>query len=197
VRSIRILQDQLERESTISQSSRPRLLDSMSSYLNNYEAPSTDIPRDCHLHTPLEEYDHNYIFGVKPLRSDRVEMRPFIVRCYQMQGDRIIPQLITQPSLHAQLLFDGLTANPDITRWLSMPPLKELNDVLAWAERVFRRNPVCVSHWSTAISTSTPTPTLGGVPQQHAHQARWPRIPHPIRRLLFLPECPKIRFNRT
>lgn len=51
----------------------------MTSYVNNYKAPSADIPRDCHLHTPPEEYDHNYIFEVKPLQSDRVEMRPFIV----------------------------------------------------------------------------------------------------------------------
>ena len=49
------------------------------SYLNNYKPASANIPRDCHQHTPKEEYDHNYVFEVKALRSDRVELLPFIV----------------------------------------------------------------------------------------------------------------------
>jgi len=51
----------------------------MSAFLNTYKAPSTSLPRDLHLHTPLEEYDFNYVFEVKTLRSDRVEMRPYVV----------------------------------------------------------------------------------------------------------------------
>jgi hypothetical protein len=49
-------------------------------FLNKYAAPSGSLPRDIHLHTPLEEYDFNYVFPVETLRSDRVELRPYTVR---------------------------------------------------------------------------------------------------------------------
>jgi len=97
----------------------------MSAFLNTYKAPSTSLPRDLHLHTPLEEYDFNYVFEVKTLRSDRVEMRPYV------------------PSLHAKLLFDGIQANPEILRWLGTKQWTELNDVLEWSERVCRIPSVC------------------------------------------------------
>lgn len=51
----------------------------MVSYRNDYVPPSSDIPRDIHLNTPLEEYDINYLLDVKELSSDRVQLRPFIV----------------------------------------------------------------------------------------------------------------------
>lgn len=34
---------------------------------------------DLHAATAEDEYDHNYVFEVKRLRSDRVELRPFTV----------------------------------------------------------------------------------------------------------------------
>lgn len=49
-------------------------------FLNKYAAPSGSLPKDIHLHTPLEEYDFNYVFPVETLRSDRVELRPYTVR---------------------------------------------------------------------------------------------------------------------
>jgi hypothetical protein len=46
-------------------------------YRNSYSAPKVVID-DYHPETPEDEYDHNYVFDVKALRSDRVELRPFI-----------------------------------------------------------------------------------------------------------------------
>ncbi|RSH91034.1 hypothetical protein EHS25_010210 [Saitozyma podzolica] len=89
-------------------------------FLNKYAAPSGSLPRDIHLHTPLEEYDFNYVFPVETLRSDRVELRPYT------------------PSLHAELLWKGIQANPEILRWLGTAPWQSLQDVLEWSEKVCR-----------------------------------------------------------
>lgn len=43
-----------------------------------------------HKNTPLEEYNHNFLFPICELRSDKVIVTPFI------------------PSLHAQAYFDGV-----------------------------------------------------------------------------------------
>jgi hypothetical protein len=53
----------------------------MPSYKNTYTQPASLKLRDDELNgdTPEEEYDHNYVFEVKALRSDRVELRPFVV----------------------------------------------------------------------------------------------------------------------
>lgn len=50
-------------------------------FKNAYTPPSTEhsYEKDIHLHTPPEEYDFNYVFPVKTLRSDRVELRPLVV----------------------------------------------------------------------------------------------------------------------
>jgi hypothetical protein len=49
------------------------------SYLNTYQrSPATFAP-DAHLTTPPETYDYNFVFPVKLLSSDRVELRPFVV----------------------------------------------------------------------------------------------------------------------
>jgi hypothetical protein len=48
-------------------------------FLNNYKAPESRIPKGIHGSTPIEEYDFNYCFEIKTLRSDRVELRPFLV----------------------------------------------------------------------------------------------------------------------
>lgn len=49
-------------------------------FVNKYKATEASIPKGIHESTPLEEYDFNYCFEIKTLRSDRVELRPFLVR---------------------------------------------------------------------------------------------------------------------
>ena len=46
-------------------------------YCNRYQGPSP-ISTDVHATTPLEEYDQNFCFEPKILKSDRVEVRPFV-----------------------------------------------------------------------------------------------------------------------
>lgn len=49
-------------------------------FLNTFKAtPQQPVPPGCHKDTPVEEYDFNYVFDIKVLRSDRVELRPFVV----------------------------------------------------------------------------------------------------------------------
>ena len=48
-------------------------------YLNLYKAPSGEVPPDCHATTPPDKYDQNFVFPPKVLKSDRVELRPFVV----------------------------------------------------------------------------------------------------------------------
>lgn len=48
-------------------------------YFNSYQHPARDLPKDIHLNTPPDEYDFNYVFEVKELKSDRVELRPLVV----------------------------------------------------------------------------------------------------------------------
>ncbi|KAK4687051.1 hypothetical protein P7C73_g3067, partial [Tremellales sp. Uapishka_1] len=107
----------------------------MTTYVNNYK-PSDPLPRDLHLHTPPEEYDFNSCFPVVLLRSDRVELRPYV------------------PSLHAQLLLDGILENPEIDDYLTTS-FKELNDVLVWSETVCR---LPISSLFYAIYTDQPGP---------------------------------------
>ncbi|RSH91026.1 hypothetical protein EHS25_010202 [Saitozyma podzolica] len=105
------------------------------SYLNTYQrSPATFAP-DAHLTTPPETYDYNFVFPVKLLSSDRVELRPFV------------------PSVHAQLLYDGIAKYPEVTRWLPMQD-GSFSDVLALAETM-RRNPATLMH---AIYTDAPGP---------------------------------------
>ncbi|WVW84805.1 hypothetical protein I302_106840 [Kwoniella bestiolae CBS 10118] len=92
----------------------------MTTYINNHTAP-TPPTRDSHLTTPPQEYDLNYVFDVKELRSDKVELRPVI------------------PSLHAQLILDGYSRSPEVLRWLGFAPFRDLGDVLVWIENTCRR----------------------------------------------------------
>jgi hypothetical protein len=48
-------------------------------YKNTYIPTRPSIPRDIHQHTPPDEYDFNYVGEVRALRSDRVELRPYVV----------------------------------------------------------------------------------------------------------------------
>ena len=47
-------------------------------YKNTYSPTKVEI-NDYHPDTPEDEYDHNFVFEVKALKSERVELRPFIV----------------------------------------------------------------------------------------------------------------------
>jgi len=47
-------------------------------YKNTYTPPKVEI-NEFHPDTPEDEYDHNFVLEVKALRSERVELRPFIV----------------------------------------------------------------------------------------------------------------------
>lgn len=50
----------------------------MSIYKNTYKPPTPPDLEDV-MSIPPEEYDFNFVFDVKPLRTDRVELRPFVV----------------------------------------------------------------------------------------------------------------------
>ena len=51
-------------------------------YKNTYKpAEPPSYPANVHLDTPAEEYDFNFCDEVKVLRSDRVELRPYVVSC--------------------------------------------------------------------------------------------------------------------
>lgn len=92
----------------------------MTTYLNTYKAPESTVSPDVHKDTPVEQYDFNYAFEVTPLKSNRVELRPYV------------------PSLHAQLLFDGVRANPEILKWLGTTEWQSLSDTLVWSEKTCR-----------------------------------------------------------
>lgn len=47
-------------------------------YRNDYSPPTGKVDT-YHEATVEDEYDHNFVFEVKALQSDRVELRPFIV----------------------------------------------------------------------------------------------------------------------
>lgn len=44
-----------------------------------------------------------------------------------------------QPSLHAQLLYDGYKTHPDLIQWWGSVPWQSVEDVLVWAETICRR----------------------------------------------------------
>lgn len=48
-------------------------------FTNTYSPIVPSIAPDVHLHTPPSEYDFNFVFPVQLLRSDRIELRPFVV----------------------------------------------------------------------------------------------------------------------
>lgn len=47
-------------------------------YKNTYKAPAADLS-DLHADETWQEYDHNFVFEVKALQSDRVHLVPFVV----------------------------------------------------------------------------------------------------------------------
>jgi hypothetical protein len=70
-----------------------------------------------HHDTPLEAYDHNCIFPICEMRSDKVLVTPFI------------------PSLHAQLYLNGSNQDPyGIFRWVPWGPFNDLPEMLRFCE---------------------------------------------------------------
>jgi hypothetical protein len=117
-------------------------------YLNTYRRPTPSVPDDVHLNTPPEAYDFNFPFEVKLLSSDRVQLRPFVVRMSCI-GNGSPCQLASQPSLHAELLYDALVKWPELQRWLPLnvqcladvlkvidnmrsSPVRRLSSLIAW-----------------------------------------------------------------
>jgi len=100
---------------------------SSGTHVNNYKPPSASPPLNLHEHTPPEEYDHNFIFPVATLRTELLELRPFV------------------PSLHAQLYFDGIHPDPRLQDWLPMN-LEKVSDAFLWYEQTFRSNPTALYH---------------------------------------------------
>ncbi|WRT64075.1 uncharacterized protein IL334_001003 [Kwoniella shivajii] len=112
----------------------------MTTYLNNYKPQKAVLPKDVHLHTAPEDYDLNFCFEVKELRSNRVELRPFI------------------PSLHAQLLTDGVSrCGSDLLKWLHAD-WYSLEGTLAWAETVIRSQPSAMAFAIYTAPTGSDTP---------------------------------------
>lgn len=50
-------------------------------FKNSYQLTKPEEVGDINADTPEDEYDHNFMFDVVSLRSERVELRPFIVSC--------------------------------------------------------------------------------------------------------------------
>lgn len=74
--------------------------DAMSSPMNNYTKPTAMELRQDELHadTSVEEYDHNYIYDVVTLSSDRVELRPLVVSTSILSD--VSPLLLASAGLH-------------------------------------------------------------------------------------------------
>lgn len=58
-----------------------------STFVNKYDPTTAPIGGDIHRYTPQDGYDFNFVFPVKTLRSDRVELRPFVV-CFPYLSSR-------------------------------------------------------------------------------------------------------------
>jgi len=101
----------------------------MSVYLNKYTPPpaAPDIPFECHLNTPPEEYDLNFAGGpVYRLATDRLVMVPFV------------------PSLHAKQYYQDVSQHGDLMKY--MPYAKRvdqsLDNLLYIIETTIRSLPV-------------------------------------------------------
>ena len=72
-------------------------------FVNRYKAIENSIPNGIHGDTPIEEYDFNYCFDIKTLRSDRVELRPFLVRTAITQLSLTSNSLRSTPNHYGRL----------------------------------------------------------------------------------------------
>ena len=114
--------------------------------------------REAHKTTPAEEYDLNFKDGdVIPRSSNRVELRPFIVSHQPRNPPGISRSTDSQkPSIYAQTLADHVHDIPDIDELLRSP-MDDVGDVLSWAEKSVRRNPVSHSIASSMLLCRTLT----------------------------------------
>ncbi|ODN81796.1 hypothetical protein, variant 1 [Cryptococcus amylolentus CBS 6039] len=121
----------------------------MPAFTNSYAPPAPpDIPSDIHLHTPPDEYDFNYVFEVKQLRSDRVELRPMV------------------PSLHAKVYFEGVNKYPEVLKWMGISPPRTLEETLVLIEKIWRAPTDSLSY---AIFTEPPGSTTKVEPEDYVY----------------------------
>lgn len=116
-------------------------------YKNTYTPPKVVID-DLHAETPEDEYDQNFVFEVKALQSDRVELRPFIVGV----ETSILIELMEKPSIHSQLLLQGHLDAPELAHWLPMS-FKTIDDVHRFVETAFRSVPVSLPGYYIACQS--------------------------------------------
>lgn len=55
-------------------------------FVNKYTAAGGARLPNVHLDTPQDDYDFNFVFPVDVLRSDRIELRPFVVSTAMTDG---------------------------------------------------------------------------------------------------------------
>ncbi|GAA94063.1 uncharacterized protein L969DRAFT_92993 [Mixia osmundae IAM 14324] len=93
-------------------------------YKNSSSVP-TALPetKDWHLDTPLEAYDLNWVFPVRPLSTSKLRVEPFI------------------PSVHAELLWQELCRSPALFTYLGYGPFGSRAEWLTWLEATIRRDP--------------------------------------------------------
>ncbi|WVQ73130.1 hypothetical protein IAR50_002694 [Cryptococcus sp. DSM 104548] len=121
----------------------------MTAYINSYTPPpSPVIPSDVHLHTPPDEYDFNYVFEVKQLKSDRLELRPMV------------------SSLHAKLYFEGVNKYPEVLKWMGISPPRSLEETLVLIERIWRTPSDSLAY---AIFTEPPGSTTKVDPKDYVY----------------------------
>ncbi|ODO11252.1 hypothetical protein I350_00027 [Cryptococcus amylolentus CBS 6273] len=112
----------------------------MAVYTNTYAPPPppAELPKDIHLHTKPKEYDFNFLFPVRLLKLDTVELRPMV------------------PSLHAELYLDGVRKYPELFKWIAPSPAKTLQEALVFIEKRWRQPSNTLSY---AIFTEPPGST--------------------------------------
>lgn len=87
-------------------------------YKNSYSPPTVKID-NFHENTPEDEYDHNYVFEVKALKSERVELRPFIVSSKLF----VVPLIYALTKISALAALQAFAARPSrCARVIGMAP---------------------------------------------------------------------------
>ncbi|CAE6335302.1 putative protein YIR042C OS=Saccharomyces cerevisiae (strain ATCC 204508 / S288c) GN=YIR042C PE=4 SV=1 [Rhizoctonia solani AG-1 IB] len=88
------------------------------SFINDYTPPSPKGP--INLPDPTKPYDVNFCFPVKDLETDRVKVVPYI------------------PHLHATALFNAITANPEVMRYMPCSTPATLEEFEVFCEVSYR-----------------------------------------------------------
>ncbi|KEP48753.1 putative GNAT family acetyltransferase [Rhizoctonia solani 123E] len=90
-------------------------------FINNYVPPPPRAPVT--LPDPGKPYNVNFCFPVKDLETDRVKLTPFISH------------------LHANALFNAITADPEVMRYMPYPNLETLEAFEMFCEETYRSDP--------------------------------------------------------